>query len=167
MPLTSEERWRRIHQYASGPERLRDAIARVPAEAMQWRPARGEFSVHEIVVHCADAGTVDAARIRYLTAERDPLIVGYDESEWARVLDYHSHSLETALVTVDVVCASTSSLLERLPETVWAGAVGRHTMSGRYTADDWLATESKHIDEHIRQIDLNLEAWGASAPRER
>lgn len=160
--MIPEERTRRIEQYASAPGRLREALAGVPPEAMKWRPAPDEFSVHEIVVHCADAETVDAARIRYLTAERDPVIVGYDESEWARVLDYHSHSLEAALATVDVVCANTTALLRRLPETAWATAVGRHTMSGRYTADDWLATESEHIEEHNKQIDRNLEAWRAS-----
>jgi DinB superfamily len=129
---------------------------------MKWRPEPGEFSVHEIAVHCADAETVDAARIRYLTAERDPVIVGYDESEWARVLDYHSHSLEVALATVEVVCAYTTALLKRLPEIAWAAAVGQHTISGRYTADDWLATESEHIEAHIQQINRNLEAWRAS-----
>lgn len=161
MPLSPEERQQRIQQYASAPGRLREAVAGVPAEAMKWRPALGEFSVHEIVCHCADAETVDAARIRYLTAERDPLIVGYDESEWARVLHYHSHQLELALGTIDAVCANTAALIERLPETAWAGA-GRHTSSGRHTADDWLMTSSEHIEEHIEQIERNLEAWRAS-----
>lgn len=161
MTLAPEERTRRIEQYATAPARLREAIARVPAEAMQWRPAPGEFSVHEVAVHCADAETVDAARIRYLAAERDPVIVGYDESEWARALDYHSHPLEAALATVDAVCANTTALIERLPETAWAAA-GRHTSSGRHTADDWLMTCSEHIVEHIAQINRNLEAWRAS-----
>lgn len=162
MTVTPEERRRRIEQYASGPKHLREAIARVPPEAMKWRPEPGEFSVHEITVHCADAEIVDAARIRYLMAERDPIIVGYDESEWARVLEYHSHPLEAALTTVDVICAHTTALLKRLPDTAWAAAVGRHTMSGRITADDWLATESGHVDEHIEQIHRNLEGWHAS-----
>jgi hypothetical protein len=161
MTLIPEERTRRIEQYASAPGRLRDAIAAVPPEAMKWRPQPNEFSVHEIVCHCADAEIVDAARIRYLTAERDPVIAGYDESEWARALDYHSHSLEAALATIGVVCAHTTALLERLPETAWAAA-GQHTISGPYTADDWLAIESEHIDEHIKQINRNVEAWRVS-----
>jgi hypothetical protein len=162
MTRIADDRARRIEQYATGPKRLREALAGVPPEAMKWRPASGEFSVHEIVVHCADAETIDAARIRSLTAERDPVIVAYDENEWARALDYHSHSLEAALATVDVVCAHTTALLRRLPETAWETAVGRHTLSGRYTADEWLAIESEHIGEHIKQIQGNLEAWRAS-----
>jgi len=43
---TAEERHRRVEQYASAPERLREALASVPAEAMKWRPESGEFSVH-------------------------------------------------------------------------------------------------------------------------
>ena len=57
-----------------------------------------------------------AARIRYVTAERDPLVVGYDEAEWARRFDYHRHPLEHALATVEAVRANTVALLRRLPE---------------------------------------------------
>ena len=52
-------------------------------------PGAGKWSVHEVVVHCADSETNAALRIRYLIAEKEPLIVGYDQDAWARVFDYH------------------------------------------------------------------------------
>src|SRR5436309_1672508 len=60
------EREALIARYESGPGRLKAALAMVPPEALQWRPAPGEWSAHEIVVHCADSEANAALRIRYL-----------------------------------------------------------------------------------------------------
>jgi hypothetical protein len=132
----------------------------VPEEARKWRPAPGEFSVHEIVVHCADSETNAAARIRYLAAEEEPVILGYDPDNWAQKSDYHSHPLEAALATVEAVRGNTAALLRRLPDEVWSKE-GNHTESGRYSGADWLRIYSEHVDEHIEQIGRALEAWRA------
>jgi hypothetical protein len=161
--VTRAERQRLIEQYAGGPERLQAALAAVPAEAMQWRRAPGEWSAHEVVVHCADSETNAAARIRYLAVEKDPLIVGYDQDAWARALDYHGHPLGTALDTVRAVRANTAALLRRLPEEAWRHE-GRHTESGRYTAEDWLVIYAEHLEVHARQITDNVGAWRARSP---
>ena len=154
------ERERLIRQYAEGPRRLRQTLAKVPAAARKWRPAPGEWSVHEVVCHCADSETNAAARIRYVVAEKDPLVVGYDENVWAVRFDYHSHPLEAALAVVEAVRANTAALIERLPEEAWARE-GRHTESGRYTAEDWLRIYAEHLEEHARQIEKTFAAWQA------
>jgi len=153
-----------IERYGEGPARLRAALATVPPEALQWRPKPGEWSAHEVVVHCADSETNAAARIRYLGAEPDPLIAGYDQAEWARRFDYHSHPLGPALAVVDAVRANTAVLLRRLPEEAWK-RVGRHTESGVYSAEDWLRIYAEHLEIHARQIEANLAAWRAAASR--
>src|SRR5512132_414508 len=103
MALDRAERERLIQQYADGPARLRSAFAAVPAEARQWRPAPGEWSAHEIVVHCADSEVNGAMRVRFLMAEPEPVLMGYDQDLWARQYDYHAHPLEPALAAVEAV----------------------------------------------------------------
>jgi hypothetical protein len=147
-----------IENYASAPAGFRSAVADVPREAMNWRPAPGEFSVHEIACHCADAETIDAVRIRYLVTEDNATIAGYDENAWARLLDYENHPLDSALATIEAVHANTAALLRRLPDNAWQAA-GTHTRSGRVTAEDWLRTSSEHLEEHIDQINRTVEAW--------
>ena len=127
MTLSRAERAVLIAQYAAGPARLRGALAQVPAEALRWRPAPGEWSAHEVVCHCADSETNSYARIRFLLAEADPLIQGYDEEAWART--------------------------------------GRHTESGRYTAEEWLRIYAEHLEGHARQIEANVEHWRAAQAR--
>ena len=160
MVLTVAERNALIEQYANGPARLRAAIAAVPAEALTWRPKPGEWSAHEVAVHCADSETNAAGRIRFLAAEPEPLVLGYDEASWAVTLDYHAHPLELALATVDAVRGNTVVLLRRLPAEAWA-RVGRHTQSGRYTSEDWLRIYAAHLEDHSRQIEANVAAWRA------
>jgi len=164
MALDRIERDALIQQYADGPARLRAALARVPAAALTWRPAPKEWSAHEVVVHCGDSETNAAARIRYLVSEADPVIVGYHQDQWALTLDYHGLPLEPALATVDAVRASTAALIRRLPDETWTRA-GRHTESGRYTAEDWLRLYAAHLEIHARQIEKNLEEWRAAHAR--
>jgi hypothetical protein len=149
-----------IEQYATAPQRLRDAVEAVPEEARKWRPSDDEFSVQEIVVHCADSETNAAARIRYLAAEDAPVILGYDPDNWASRFDYHNHPLDAALDTVAAVRANTAALVRRLPQDVWSKE-GTHSESGRYTGEDWLRIYSEHVEEHIAQIGRVMEAWQA------
>ena len=158
--FTAEERSARIERYAQGAARLREALARVPEEALQWKPAPDKWSVHEIVCHCADSEVNASQRIRYVLAEKDPVIVGYDQDEWTRAFDYHALPLQPALQALEGTRAHTAELIRRLPEQSWARE-GRHTESGRYTAEDWLRTYSEHLEKHAGQIDRTLAAWRA------
>ena len=107
-----------------------------------------------------DSETNSVARLRYLLAEKEPLIVGYDQDEWARVLDYHSHPVDTALTAVDAVRANALPLLGRLPAAAWTKP-GRHTESGAYSAEKWMGYYAEHLAVHARQIDRNVAAFAA------
>jgi hypothetical protein len=163
MALSKSERDALIRRYASGPALLRRAFAKVPAAALKWRPAPGEWSAHEIVCHCADSETNSHARIRFVVAEPSPVIQGYDQERWARVLDYHSHPLAPALATVDAVRANTAALIRRLPDEAWA-LTATHTESGPYGAEAWLTIYAEHLEVHAKQIDANVAAWRKARP---
>jgi hypothetical protein len=160
MSLSAADRASRIKRYESGPLRLRGALSMVPDGAVLWRPAPGKWSAHEIVCHCADAEVNAAARVRYLLAEKEPVIVAYDQDEWAKRFDYHTLPLDSALGTVLSVRAHTTALLRGLPEEAWTRE-GRHTERGRFTMSDWLSIYADHLETHARQIERNVEAWRA------
>lgn len=156
--MTPAERDDCIRRYAEGPRLLTDALATVPAEAIQWRPAPGKWSAHEVIVHCADSETNSHMRIRYLVGEPNTTIIGYDEAHWATVMNYHAHPLPLALATIAAVRANTVPLLRRMTGEDWA-RMGRHTQSGAYGAEDWLRSYAEHLETHTRQIERNVAAW--------
>jgi DinB superfamily len=158
MPLTRSERDELIHRYAAGPARLRAAFEATPEAARQWRPGPDKWSAHEVVCHCADSETNAAMRIRYLLSEKDPVIQGYDQAQWARDFDYHRLPLAPALATVEAVRANTTALLRLLSERDWEKS-GKHSESGSYSAEDWLRVYAEHLEKHSRQIERNFEEW--------
>jgi hypothetical protein len=161
--MSDVERQRLIEVYADGPRRLREALSKAPEVARKWRPGPGKWSIHEIVCHCADAEVNAHGRIRYVLAEKEPRIVGYDQEAWAQTFDYHSHPLDLALLTVDAVRANTAALLRRLPDDAWSRE-GVHSESGRYTAGDWLRIYAEHVEKHSQQIERTLAAWQTTHP---
>ena len=160
MSHSAKEREKLIRRYEEGPAKLSTALAKVPKEALQWRPGPERWSVHEVVCHCADSETNAAVRIRFLACEESPLILGYDQVRWAKTLDYHSLPLGPALAAVEAVRRHTAALLRRLPPEAWA-RTGKHTESGSYSAERWLEVYAEHLEKHSRQIERNLAAWRA------
>ena len=150
-----------IRRYEEGPALLRQALDTVPADALKWRPAPGKWSVHEVIVHCADSETNAHMRIRYLLGEADPVIMGYDQDAWARLLDYHSLPLEPAMATIAAVRANTVPLLRSLAESAWK-KTGRHSEHASYGVEKWMELYAEHLEVHARQIARNLAAWKAT-----
>jgi hypothetical protein len=150
-----------IQTYTAGPARLRAAVEAAPAQMRKWRPSPDEFSVHEVAVHCADSETNSHGRIRYLVAEDNPTIFGYDPDGWARKFAYPDHPLDAALLTVEAVRANTVPILRRLTEEDWA-ASGTHSESGTYSAEDWLKIYAAHLEEHTQQVQAAIAAWEAA-----
>jgi hypothetical protein len=81
MPLIRSERERLIQQYADGPARLVSALARVPAEARQWRPVPGEWSAHEDHGHPVEPARATVRAVRVHTVA---LVRRLPEAAWSR-----------------------------------------------------------------------------------
>ncbi|HUF53194.1 MAG TPA: DinB family protein [Dehalococcoidia bacterium] len=159
--MDAAERDSLIQKYADGPERFRAAVNAAPEEMQKWRPGEEDFSVHEVVVHCADSETNSHGRIRYLVAEDNATIFGYDPGHWARKFSYHDLPLEVALATVEAVRANTAPILRRFSDEDWAAA-GTHTESGPYSAEVWLRIYAEHLQEHAAQVQAVVAAWEAA-----
>lgn len=158
--MDEQQRARLISMYGEGPAVLRSAWDQLPTTAQTWKPSEHDWSAHQIVVHAADSETYAATRIRLLIAEREPLIVGYDQEMWARVFDYESVPVESSFAVIDAIRAHTTSLIASFSDDDWA-RTGRHTESGAYSAIDWLESYGNHLHDHASQILGNLAAWRA------
>jgi len=157
--MNAKEREGLLVRYENGVRLIKEALAEVPREALQWRPAPDKWSVHEVIVHCADSETNSSMRIRYLVGEDAPVIAGYDQDRWAKTFDYHRVPMDLSLRQLEAVRAWTAAFIRSLPESAWS-RTGRHTeIKEPYTADMWLGIYAEHLEIHARQIRRNLEAF--------
>ncbi len=139
-----------IARYAAGPDALEAAVAAVPADQLDVAHIAGEWTPRQIVHHVADSETMSYIRLRRLLVEERPVIQGYDEAEWARVLHY-DRPIAPSLVVVRAVRVASAQLLATLSEAEWASE-GTHSESGRYTLADWLRIYTAHCHDHAEQI---------------
>jgi hypothetical protein len=157
--MDTKERSEKIELYGRGYELLKAALAEVPQEAMKFKPASTEWSVHEIIIHIADSESNAALRARKLIAEPDSALMGYDQDVWANVLLYHDHNLEDALEVTRLARKTTYELLKRQPDEVFNHSVLHPEYEAPYTFEKWIDIYSVHIPGHIEQIRNNVKSW--------
>jgi hypothetical protein len=160
--MTAEERSKMIEAYGGAYAQLTAALAQLPREMWQYRRDRSAWTVHEIVVHIADSEVNSYVRCRRLIAEPGSAVLGYDEVKWAVDLNYHQQSPEDALELFKWLRHKSYALIRALPEAVWAHTV-EHSENGVIRMEDWLETYTRHIPEHIRQMQENHASWNAQA----
>ena len=160
--MTPDDRSILIKQYREGVSLLRQAYDEAPHAMLTWRPGPDDWSIHEIVCHCADTEIVASTRIRMLLAEPAPQITAFDQDTWARSLHYDRLSPDVAFTIIEATRAWTSPLLDDMSETQWT-RTGVHSAAGPYSADNWLKTFSSHLQGHADQIRDNIDAWKRSS----
>ncbi len=143
-------RGRLVEQYRDGYRVVVEALAGITEAELDAREAPGEWSPREVVHHLADSEMTSAIRLRRLVVEERPLIVGYDQEEFARRL-YYDRPIEASLAAFRAARETTAQILDRLSEAEWARE-GTHSESGRYTVLDWLRIYAVHAHDHADQI---------------
>lgn len=156
--MSPEERREKIKSYAHAYDRLEAALVDFPKEMWDYRPDENDWTIHETLIHIADSEANSYIRCRRFIAEPGSEVLGYDESQWARVLRYGEQDAHDALALFRALRHSTYQLIRDLPDETWASTV-IHSESGRMTMDEWLTTYERHIPEHVAQMRAVYETW--------
>jgi hypothetical protein len=147
--MNKSERDPLIEQYTRGHSAVVEALAGVTPAELDAR--HDGWTAREVVHHLADSEMTSAIRLRRLLAEDHPVIGGYDEETFAKVLGYAERPIEAALDAFSAARRTTAEILARMTDADWARE-GTHSESGRYTAEDWLQIYASHGHDHADQI---------------
>lgn len=158
--LNQDERQELIARYGNAYEELRAALATFPSEMWRFKPADDEWSIHEQIIHLADAEANSYVRARRAIAEPGQDVIAYDQDRWASTLDYHRQSTDEALELFRLLRMMTHRLLVNLADDVWAQTI-EHPENGTMTLDDWLVVYANHVADHITQMHGCYDAWAA------
>ncbi len=139
-----------IARYKDGYRSVAAALEGATEAELDARPAPGKWTAREIVHHLADSEMTSAIRLRRLIAEDNPVIVGYDQEQFARVLKY-DRPIAASLAAFKAARETTTEILERLTEAEWARA-GTHSEAGPYSVATWLEIYAVHAHGHAHQI---------------
>lgn len=162
--MNQSERNALIEEYGCGYDLLTAALAEIPREAWEFRPAPGEWSAHELVIHMADSEIMGATRVRMLIAQPGVTLMSYDDDKWSRALDYPNQNMEDALQLFKLTRQTTYDLLRALPEPIFLQSVihpdhGYSEYGEVYTLDKWLRIYTRHVRDHIHQLKKTHATW--------
>lgn len=158
--LSAAARQQKIASYGAAYDVVEKTLRALPPEMWDYKPSPADWSVHEIVVHLADAEANGYVRFRRFVAEPGSKVMAYDQNRWAEKLDYDRQDMQEALLLFKYLRSTTYALLKQLTEEAWTSTV-EHSERGVMTLEDWLETYDGHSAEHIAQMKENFRLWQA------
>ncbi len=126
-------------------------------DLVRERPEPGEWSVLECVGHIVDGELVSGARERWIVAEDEPVIVGYDQALWVDRLEHNADDPALLLATFEALRAANLDLWARRPATDRA-RIGRHNERGPESYEMTFRLAAGHDRVHLAQARRALAA---------
>jgi DinB superfamily len=139
-----------IERYREGYRVVSEALDGITDAELDARPGPDKWTAREIVHHLADSEMTSAIRLRRLIAEDQPVIVGYDQEEFARKL-YYDRPIGASLEAFKAARLTSAEILQRLTDAEWT-RTGTHSDSGPYGVQKWLEIYAEHAHGHADQI---------------
>jgi hypothetical protein len=133
----------------AGPATARELAVDARA-ALRVRPEPREWSVLECLAHLADSELISGARLRWIAAEDEPDIVGYDQDLWVDGLRQVDEDPESLLGAFSALRRWNLDLWARLPEADRV-RVGVHRERGPESLDLTFRLMAGHDLVHLEQ----------------
>ncbi|HTG47737.1 MAG TPA: DinB family protein [Actinomycetota bacterium] len=123
------------------------------------RPDGSEWSALECFAHSVDAEVVMSARYRWILAQDQPPLIGYDQDLWADRLHRPVEPVEELTATFAALRAANVALWRRTPQELRA-RVGMHAERGPESYDLSFRMIAGHDRFHLAQARRALDAAG-------
>lgn len=166
-PVTSPDAYRRLILSFLGEDdpavvqgatvvRMRELVERAD-DHLRDRPEPTEWSVIECLGHLVDSEIVASARIRWILAEDEPEIVGYDQDRWVDGLRHRDEDPNELIALFEALRASNLRLWAHTP-VADRERFGRHRERGPESYGLIVRLGAGHDRFHLAQAQRALAA---------
>jgi len=133
------------------------AIVRAAGDRLRLRPEPREWSVIECVGHLVDSEIVVSGRMRWILAEDEPDIVGYDQDRWVDGLGHRDDDPEELISLFDALRRANLRLWATTPVAA-RERFGRHNERGPESYELMVRMTAGHDRFHLAQAERALTA---------
>ena len=141
-----------IDDYATGPQKLRDALTEMTPEEIDAAPVPGKWSTRQVVCHLADFEPVYADRMKHVIAEDQPTFAGGFHQQFAEHLADDQRDIEEELTMIEVTRSQMARILRTLPPEAFE-RTGIHSVDGPMSLRSLLERITNHIPHHVEFIE--------------
>ena len=136
---------------AATPGKLARAIAGVSLARLSKPPAKGKWSVRQILAHLAEDEMVWGYRIRKILEKNGVAIEGFDQARWAVTGRYGKIDPRLSLEMHRALRKANLALFAGLSRSEWK-RYGRHSEFGRVTIEKIARQLAGHDLNHMLQM---------------
>jgi len=136
--------------------RLRELVAEAGGD-LRTRPEPTEWSVIECIGHLTDSEVVTSARVRWVLAEDEPQIIGYDQDLWVDRLRHGRDDPDALIALFDALRSANLALLSTRSEADLE-RFGRHNERGPESYGLMVRLTAGHDRFHVAQAERALAA---------
>lgn len=137
-------------------ERMR-AVVEASGDRLRIRPDPREWSVVECLGHLVDSELIASTRMRWILAEAEPDIVGYDQDRWVDVLRHRDDDAAGLISLFEALRGANLRLWASTP-MVDRERFGRHRERGPESYALIFRLAAGHDRAHLAQAERALEA---------
>ncbi|OGO52503.1 MAG: hypothetical protein A2148_08355 [Chloroflexi bacterium RBG_16_68_14] len=130
---------------------LRREVDGLPEAVLTYRPAEGEWSIHEICGHLCDAAYFLHTRLFRMITQEEPRLPAYDQEALARARNAQEARIDDLLAEFSAQQAETVEMLADLVHWNWA-RTGRHEELGRISIRQLVDRAVAHDENHLAQV---------------
>ena len=141
----------RIEVYAAGGQQLIEAYQGLTRVQLFAEPVPGTWSLHQIAIHMLDSDLIGSDRMKRIAAMDKPLLIGYDESAFAKLPGVEQLVAMAACRLFDQNRQMTATILRALPEATFE-RWGIHNEIGRVTLAEMVDKYIHHLEGHLEHV---------------
>jgi hypothetical protein len=142
------------------PGKFARSVQGLSASKMRRRPARGKWSIIEILGHLSDTEVVYGYRYRLCLGQPGSPIIGYDQARWVEELRHQSRgNAKRLLEKIRVAREGTLEMLAQVPRKNWK-RYGVHNERGRESVRRTMELIAGHDLNHLDQIRAIRKKYG-------
>jgi len=133
-------------------KKIERLVRRLSPAQMRRRPAKGKWSVAEILAHLSDTELVGGYRIRTILSKNGTQIQAFEQDDWARDGKYARRDPRESLELFRTLREANLRLLKSLSRRQWSN-YGMHAERGKETIRRVVEMFAGHDLNHLRQIE--------------
>ena len=128
-------------------------------ELLRVAPVEGEWSIFGCLAHVADAEVVMSARYRFIVADDEPALLGYDQDLWVQRLHADPHEDAADLLALFAALRAANLAMWGRSNEADRARVGLHAERGPESYDLSFRMIAGHDRFHLRQARATLAAF--------
>jgi len=143
----------------AAPAKFERAVAGLKKRQLLRKPAKGKWSIADILGHLVDTEVVYGYRYRMALAQSGMPIQGYDQSAWAKTFAYRRRDAKALLRRIRLLREVNLDLVTSVPRGWWKRH-GNHSERGRETVRRTIELIAGHDLNHLDQIRAIRKKYG-------